>query len=136
MQRQKIMKCQIEKECTEDSGKYPCSICRKDVGRNSIQGKACKKWVHKKCSGLKCKLGTVVDFECKKCSEPVKMKLDEKSPFSLRSGYVLECVDKFCYLGDMIGSGGGAVEAVRNRVRCAWCKFRELHPTLAMKGFP
>ena len=36
----------------------------------------------------------------------------------------------------MIGRGGGVEEAVRNRVRCAWCKFRELYPLLAMRGFP
>ena len=37
---------------------------------------------------------------------------------------MLECVGKFCYLGDMIGSGGGAEEASRARVQCAWGKFR------------
>ena len=35
------------------------------------------------------------------------------------NGDTLECVDKFCYLGDMIGSGGGAEEASMMRVRCA-----------------
>ena len=34
-------------------------------------------------------------------------------------GDTLECVDKFCYLGDMIGSGSGAEEASRMRVKCA-----------------
>ena len=42
----------------------------------------------------------------------------------------LECVSKFCYLGDMIGSGGGAEEASRAGVWCAWGKFRELAPIL------
>ena len=32
----------------------------------------------------------------------------------------IEVVDKFCYLGDMIGSGGGVEEASQTRVRCAW----------------
>ena len=81
----------------------------------------------------------MVDFECKKCAESVEsveLNLDEKSQFKLSSGDALERVDKFCYLGDMIGRGGGVEEAVRNRVRCAWCKFRELYPLLAMRGFP
>ena len=56
--------------------------------------------------------------------------------FVLSSGDTLECVDKFCYLGDMIGKGGGAVEAVRYRVRCAWGKFNEIRPLLASRGFP
>ena len=46
----------------------------------------------------------------------------------------LECVEKFCYLGDMIGAGGGAEEASRARVRCAWAKFRELAPILTSRG--
>ena len=46
----------------------------------------------------------------------------------------LECVDKFCYLGDMIGAGGGAGDAVRARVRCAWGKFNELKPILTVRG--
>ena len=34
----------------------------------------------------------------------------------------VECVGKLCYLGDMEGSGGGAEEASRARVRCSWTK--------------
>ena len=45
----------------------------------------------------------------------------------------LACVDKFCYLGDIIEAGGGAGEASRARVRCAWAKFRELAP-MKVKG--
>jgi len=40
----------------------------------------------------------------------------------------LECM--FCYLGDLIGAGGGAEEASRARVRCALANFRELAPVL------
>src|SRR2546426_8239128 len=53
---------------------------------------------------------------------------------------VLECVTKFCYLGDMIGAGGGAEDAARTRVclvwcvRCAWGKFNELRPVRAERG--
>ena len=46
----------------------------------------------------------------------------------------LECIKKFCYLGDMIGSGGGSEETARTRVRCAWAKFRELSPILTARG--
>jgi hypothetical protein len=42
------------------------------------------------------------------------------------NGDMLECVDKFSYLGDMIGSGVGADEASRMSVKCVWGKFREL----------
>ena len=46
----------------------------------------------------------------------------------------LECVPKFCYLGDTLGAGGGADEAARARVRCAWAKFKELSPILTARG--
>ena len=46
----------------------------------------------------------------------------------------MECVSKFCYLGDTLGSGGGVVEAARARVRCAWAKFKELSPILTVRG--
>jgi len=32
----------------------------------------------------------------------------------------LDCLDKFCYLGE----GGGAQQSLGVRVRCAWAKFR------------
>ena len=34
----------------------------------------------------------------------------------------------------MIRAGGGAAEASRTRVRCAWSKFRELSPILTARG--
>ena len=33
------------------SGKYPCGVCGKGVGSNSIMCKECEKWVHRRCSG-------------------------------------------------------------------------------------
>ena len=32
--------------------KYPCSVCGKGVGRNSVQCTKCQHWVHKRCSGV------------------------------------------------------------------------------------
>ena len=52
----------------------------------------------------------------------------------LEQGVKVECVSKFCYLGDTLGSGGGVVEAARARVRCAWAKFKELSPILTVRG--
>jgi len=55
-------------------------------------------------------------------------------PFGQDGNSGLECVARFCYLGDMIGAGGGAEDASRTRVRCAWGKFNELKPFLASRG--
>jgi len=30
----------------------------------------------------------------------------------------MKCIEKFCYLGDLIGASGGAEEASRVRLRC------------------
>ena len=46
----------------------------------------------------------------------------------------LECVEKFCYLGELIGAGGRAEEASRSRARCAWAKFKDLAPVLTSRG--
>ena len=46
----------------------------------------------------------------------------------------LECVPKFCYLGDTLGAGGGTEETARARVQCDWIKFKELWSILAVRG--
>jgi len=33
--------------------RWPCGVCSKGVGSNSLQLNSCQKWVHKKCSGIK-----------------------------------------------------------------------------------
>ena len=56
------------------------------------------------------------------------------SEVELEQGVKVECLSKFCYLGDTLGSGGDVVEAARARVRCAWAKFEELSPILNVCG--
>ena len=51
----------------EDSGKHPCGLCRKEVESNSILCVECLGWVHKRCSGIKGKLKSNVDFRCRRC---------------------------------------------------------------------
>ena len=38
----------------------------------------------------------------------------------------LEIVDSVCFLGDAISCGGGVESPVRDRIPCAWSKWREL----------
>ena len=49
----KVMRCWTGESRLEVSGKYPCAICRKGVGCNSIECTVCRKWVHGRCSGVK-----------------------------------------------------------------------------------
>ena len=46
----------------------------------------------------------------------------------------LECIAKFCFLGDIIAAWGGVEDASRAKIRCTWAKFRELAPILTFKG--
>ena len=89
--------------------------------------------MHKKCSGVKSKLVEGVKFTC-----PVCVKGGHDDPLAekevvLGEAGKLQCVDKFCYLGDMLVCGGGAGETVRSRVRCAWGTFRDRAPILSVK---
>ena len=133
MGKTKVMCCRIRHEQAENSGKWPCGVCRKGVGVNSIKCVVCERWVHKKCSGVKGSLKEV-EFRCSKCEGKGRGSSEVKKEVLLGPNGALECVDRFCYLGDMIGSGGGAEEASRARVRCAWGKFRELSPILTSRG--
>jgi hypothetical protein len=135
MGKTKVMRCQADAGSVVKSGKYPCGVCSKGVGSNSIQCTSCYAWTHKRCSGITGSLEHVSQYHCVQCMKggnPVRSEVLQQ--LLLEDGQELECVEKFCYLGDMIGAGGGAEEAVTARVRCAWAKFRELAPILTSRG--
>ena len=134
MGKTKLMRCQSGVKQVQDTGRYPCSVCHKGVGANSIECSLCKKWTHRKCSGVKGRLQKVVDYCCPSCAsygtEPVARQVD----VVLADYDRLESVDQFCYLGDMLGAESGAEEPTQNRARCVWAKFRKLEPILKAKG--
>ena len=45
----------------------------------------------------------------------------------------MKVVSEFCYLGDMLSSGGGCTQAIIARCRVAWGKFKRLLPILTNK---
>ena len=116
MGKTKIMVSGVNLQMLKDSGKYPCSVCRKGVGSNSIYCAGCSHWVHKKCSGV--------------IGSPKSMTGDLIMNGFLCKIKKLGVVDSFCYLGDMIGAGGGCDLCVITIIRSAWGKFRELLPIL------
>jgi hypothetical protein len=130
----KVMKCQYRSGQENNSGKYPCGVCKKGVGRNSVLCTMCKKWIHNKCCGVKGALKDNSGFLCPKCAGGRVENTVVKKEIALGQGGKFEIVERFCYLGDMIGSGGGAEEASRTRVRCAWSKFNELSSILTVRG--
>jgi len=90
--------------------RWPCVVCGRGVDSNSIQNTS-QKWVHKKCSGIKCSMSKVMkSFICRGCLNPVTSSGFVGIDIGARA--YLELVDKFCYLGDMLSSDGDADAAV------------------------
>ena len=116
----KVIQCRVSRFQSEDSGEYPCGVCRKGVASNSIRCVECLRWVHKRCSGISGKLKSNTDFHCRRCLEGEN---DLYQSVMLKEVVIepnvkLECATKFCYLGDTFGAGGGAEEAARAREMC------------------
>ena len=138
MTKTKFMASGLGLDILQDSGKFPCAVCRTGVGRSSIRCSKCNLWVHyKKCSGLKT-LSEDLSYECPRCRGVPGVRPVDGRPFKeVEVGdCVLEAVDRFCYLGDMLSAGGGCMAAATARCRCAWGKFRENLPLLTSKPVP
>lgn len=75
-----------------------------------------------------------IEFKCAVCIVGRRDLINDKRELVLGPSSTLEVVDRFCYLGDVIGAGGGVQEASKARVKCAWAKFRELEPILTCRG--
>jgi len=89
-------------------------------------------WVHRSCSGVMGPLANEVQFTCKVCAG-TKSKVGAKE-FIIENGLKLEYVTSFTYLGDKIQANGGAKAAVRNRIKAAWAKWKEVASLLLKKG--
>ena len=67
MSKTKVMVCGVGQGPVTKSGKWPCGVCSKGVGVNSILCTQCECWVHKRCSGVKGTLSDTSDFKCSRC---------------------------------------------------------------------
>jgi len=108
----------ISGECQklmQKAARWPCDVCGRGVGNNSIQCTSCQMWVHKKCSGIKGSLSKVMkSFICRGCLNPVTCTL-YRSHIGVTAN--LELVHTFCYLGDMLSVDGDADAAVETRIQ-------------------
>ena len=130
----KIMSSTGQSKLTSYAAKWPCGVCEKGVGANSICCIGCRQWVHKKCSGVVGPLKNVVDFECKKCRGlvlPLPMAPFENLKIE---NDVFEKVASFRYIGDTVGQAGGCIDAVIERIKAGWGAFRELLPVLTNRS--
>ena len=114
--------------------KWNLVVSGERVGCNSIQCTKCQRWVHR-CSPDVPRQVSLLScwdvFVCRTCLGH-NCSVEEQLEFK-RSEDVLEEVEKFCYLGDMISFYGRAFEAVSERIGSAWKKFREVSGVLVGK---
>ena len=137
MGKTKIMESGINLDVLKKSGKYPCGVYQSGVGSsNAIFCGGCKRWVHKKCSGIKGPLRPDPEFRCARCLGTARA-IDEREVSEVEVGNEkLEVVPEFCYLGDMLSAGGGCELAAITCCKCAWGKFRQLLPLLTNRHLP
>ena len=114
----------------QKAAKWPCGVCGRGVGSNSIQCTSCHKWVHKKCSGIKggSMYRVMKSFSCRSCWISTG-----HTGVDIGVSANLEVVDKFCYLGDMLSVDGDVDAAMEARIRIGWNKFRQLVPLLTSR---
>ena len=119
----------------QNSGKFPCAICRTGLGSNSIFCNGSKQWVHKKCSGLK-HLTKDPDYRCI-WYQGTACPLDSRPQREVQVGPdKLEVVASFCYLEDMLSAAGGCELSTTKHVKTTWKKFKELLPVLSSCHLP
>jgi hypothetical protein len=130
MAKTKVMCSDRDVHEVRQSGKNPCGVCSKGVGSNAVMCTQCNKWVHARCSGIRGRLTAVVatQYVCKTCTTG---NINKPSLSNIQvDGAILEAVQTFCYLGDVLECNGGSSAAVTARIRRAWMKWRELAPVL------
>jgi len=133
MNKTKVMISGERQKVRQKAVRWPCGVCSKGVGSNSLQCTSCQKWVHKKCSGIKGSMSKVMkSFICRGCLNPVTSA--GRTSVDIEASAKLELVDKFCYLGDMQSVDGDADAAVEARIRIGWNKFRQLVRLLTNKN--
>ena len=137
MGKTKIMESGINLDVLKKSGKYPCGVCLTGGGStNAILCGGCERGVHKKCSGIKGRLIPDSEFRCARCLGTARA-IDERQFLEVEVGNEkLEVVLEFCYLWDMLSSGGGCELAAITRCKCARGKFRQLLPLLTNRQVP
>ena len=112
----------------------PCGVCGEWVGCSSIQCTKCQRWVHCRCSDVTRQVSLLSCRDIFVCRTCLRHNCSVVEMLEFKTGEdVLEEVERFCYLGDMISCFGGASEAVSARVGSAWEKFRELSGMLVGK---
>ena len=136
MGKTKLMISGAEESEPVQSGRFPCAVCGRGVGSNSILCTQCSKWCHQRCSGhsrQQINPLTAASFVCPSCVRGPT--IGSEPPLSI-DGSCVQLVDHFCYLGDMLSCEGGAERALVVRVAAAWRKWRDIASLLTNGHIP
>ena len=128
----KVMISKPEASPQVDKSRYPCGVCKKGVGRNSILCTSCHHWIHRRCTNI-ATLREDQQFKCSRCEGP-EVTQDPLPPSVNIGEDEFEVVRAFCYLGDVIDHAGSCFDATTARVNAAWKTFRELLPVLTSRS--
>jgi len=72
MNKTKVMVSGERQKPLQKAARWPCGVCGRGVGSNSIQCTSSQKWIHKKRSSIKGSMYKVMrSFICRGCSNPV-----------------------------------------------------------------
>ena len=111
----KILGSSSEAQKPTRNVKWPCGVCSKGFGINSILCQTCNLWIHKRCSGVKGTLKKESMFRCQ------KFRGESAPTDSLNSTQVhvgegtCDAVPTFQNLGDVIGESGDCIDATSAR---------------------
>ena len=98
------MKCHVAANMQVESGKYPCGICGKGVSRNLIRCGGVRNGSIR--NAVECRAGKLKEDPGYRCTKCVKGGCAEggaeKQEVVLEDASSLECINKFCYLDDML----------------------------------
>ena len=71
MNKNKVKISAERQKVRQKSVRWPCGVCSKGAGSNTLQCTSCRKWVTK-CSGIKGSMSKVMkSFICSGCLNPV-----------------------------------------------------------------
>ena len=80
----------------------PCGVCGERVGCNSVQCTKYQAWVHRCCSDVPRQMSLLSCWDVFACRTCLGHNCSEEKLEFKRGEDVLEVVEMFCYLGDMI----------------------------------
>jgi len=86
-----MFSCSV-KDRVEEESNWPCGVCKKGVGNNSILCHGCKKWIHKQCTGVKGSLRNASQsFICRCC------RVDRPNTDGLNTDLHLDIGNGYCW---------------------------------------